>query len=237
VRTADTLDKTKKTMAGKRQADELGNLLAVVSISTAKPVEAAKAALHAPSNSTSTIFATNAISHPNFSEIVQAVAFVVSASLECADQNAAVAPVDDFVACYDERTYDSSLASKPVEPVTVQAVSAFIGAAIKRGNFSCEVLIISLVLFNRLIFFPEHKVIPHARSWRLMFVTAIMVAQKLFDDVAVDNVDFPIVWKSATKTSPGVTPSVKAFGQMETKMMQLLKFSVYISPSLYAQYY
>src|SRR5262245_13627090 len=79
--------KREMTSSRPQQPAELGNLLAVVSISSGAPASR-DARAQPPSNSTSTIFATNAISHPNFFEIVQAVAYVVHASLECADQKA-----------------------------------------------------------------------------------------------------------------------------------------------------
>ena len=55
-------------------------------------------------------------------------------------------------------------------------------------------------------------------------------------DVSVDNVDFPVVWQYANKTKDA-QPNAKAFNQMEATTLELLKFNVYISPSLYAQYY
>ena len=97
------------------------------------------------------------------------------------DVSAAPPPLDPQYPCFDERFYNPNLTPRELAPPELDQVSNFIGACIKRGSFSCEVLVISLVLFNRLVCFSTHPMKPHAYTWKLMFLTSILVSQKIWD--------------------------------------------------------
>lgn len=100
----------------------------------------------------------------------------------------------------------------------------------------CTVL--ALVLLNRLLSQSNRFVPVHAFNWRLLYLCALLIGQKIWDDVALANVDFPIIWKHAMQISEEEEDrlDVKAFNAMELKMLELLQFNVYVSSGLYAQF-
>lgn len=53
--------------------------------------------------------------------------------------------------------------------------------------------------------------------------------------MSLANTDFPIVWRHATSITDFSLDAL-AFCQMESTMLELLSFNLFISPSLYTQY-
>ena len=212
-------------------------------------------------NSTSTIYANSTISHPNEAEVLQSVASVLHCiMLQNAIPMGGMAPeVEARIAMFDERSYtkkeirkrlrwgfnrtsnedekDASKRAFPDEGVPpVTEIYYFLMACSQRASFSSEVSIIALVLLNRLLTTPNtFTICLHAFNWRLFFLTSIMVAQKIWEDVSLANIDFPIIWRHAVKVDDDRL-DVKAFNVMESRFLELLSFNVYVSASLYGQF-
>jgi hypothetical protein len=187
---------------------DLQGLLKVVAIAERPnfPADDARASrAQKVASSTSSIYATSAISQPNFLEITKSVAFVVQCTLASTDLSVGTA-LDDECPYFDERYYwpdDKPRVDTQEPPATVDQIASFIGACIKRASFSCEVLVIALVLFNRFVCFAMHPIKPHTYTWKLLFVCSLLLAQKIWDDESVENTDFPLVWKYAMQTKVG----------------------------------
>lgn len=212
-------------------------------------------------NSTSTIYANSTISRPNESEVMQSVAAVLHCiMLQNAIPTGGMAPdVEPRIAMFDERSYtkketrkrlrwgfnrtsaederDSSKRAFPDEGVPpVTEIYYFLMACSQRASFSIECSIIALVLLNRLLTTPNNFTITlHAFNWRLFFLTSLMVAQKIWEDISLANIDFPIIWRHAVKVEDDRL-DVKAFNLMEARFLELLSFNVYVSTSLYGQF-
>jgi len=213
------------------------------------------------SNSTSTIYANSTIANPNEAEVMQSVASVLHCiMLQNAIPTGGMAPdVDPRIAMFDERSYtkketrkrlrwgfnrtaaenekDSSKRAFPDEGVPpVTEIYYFLMACSQRASFSVECSIIALVLLNRLLTTPSMFTISlHAFNWRLFFLTSLMVAQKIWEDISLANIDFPIIWRHAVKVEDDLL-DVKAFNVMEARFLELLSFNVYVSASLYGQF-
>lgn len=211
-------------------------------------------------NSTSTVYANSTISHPNEAEVMQSVASVLHCiMLQNAIPTGGMAPeIEPRIAMFDERSYtnrecrkrlrwgfnrstsdgsDSSKRAFPDEGVPpVTEIYYFLMACSQRASFSIECSIIALVLLNRLLTTPSPVTIGlHAFNWRLFFLTALMIAQKIWEDIALANIDFPIIWRHAVQVDDDKL-DVKAFNVMESKFLELLNFNVYVSTSLYGQF-
>jgi hypothetical protein len=59
-------------------------------------------------------------------------------------------------------------------------------------------------------------------------ISALVLAQKVWDDTPLINADFSILYPALT---------VKDINALERKFLDLLEFKLAVSPSLYAQYY
>lgn len=112
----------------------------------------------------------------------------------------------------------------------------FLMACSQRASFSSECSIIALVLLNRLLSLQHAQIQLHAFNWRLFFLTSILVAQKIWEDIALANIDFPVIWRHAVQVEDNGSLDVKAFNLMEAKYLELLNFNVYVSTSLYGQF-
>lgn len=122
-----------------------------------------------------------------------------------------------------EETYTG----KPVKQIpAVKQIYQFLKQVFEVGQFHAECCIISLVYINRLIGVTG---VPLTQSnWKPVFITALVLAQKVWDDTPLINADFSILY-------PVVT--VKEVNFLERKLLALLEFKLTVSPSLYAQYY
>lgn len=228
------------------------------SVSSAKPVtkEPRKNKL---SNSTSSMYIQSTIVSPNSTEVLEAIASVLHCiMLQGASAGNSIAPpVDPSLQMFDERHYVSQHLRKrlrwgapdgmndrtaPDENVPpCNEIFYFLKATMDRASFSPVCTIIALVLLNRLISQNSGVVSVHAYNWRLLYLSSLLVGQKIWDDSALANVDFPIVWSYAMKIYGDQQDAVKAldvkaFNSMERKFLELLSFNVYISSGLYAQF-
>ena len=196
------------------------------------------------SNSTSSIYVTSTVSKPNTIEVLQAISSV----LHCIIHQGSIghqepAPMaSSAIQVFDERIYVPaqtgkrlkwSQDSEGVPPPEI--VFRFLKSCVDRASFSSECMVIALILLNRLLAVSSVPIVVHAYNWRLFFLTSILLAQKIWDDVSLANTDFPIVWRHATQIADYSLDAL-AFCQMESTMLELLSFNLFISTSLYTQY-
>lgn len=204
-------------------------------------------------NSTSTIYANSTISKPNEAEVTHSVGAVLQCIMmqNAHPSNGAAPEIDSYISMFDERSYIKQESRKrlrwalsrnseeesPDEGVPpLSEICYFVMACSQRASFSSECSIIALVLLNRLLTTPRNVQISlHAYNWRLFFLTSLMLAQKIWEDVSLANIDFPIIWRHAVKVDED-NLDVRAFNNMESRYLELLNFNVYVSTSLYGQF-
>ncbi|KAG8463240.1 hypothetical protein KFE25_011237 [Diacronema lutheri] len=96
----------------------------------------------------------------------------------------------------------------------------------EQAGLSSEVLIIALLFTERL---RQLAGLPLLLSnWQPIFVTALLVAQKVWDDASLLNLDF------ATVVAPYTVSELNA---MELRFLTLIEYNVAISAKTYAAYY
>ena len=94
------------------------------------------------------------------------------------------------------------------------------------GQFHSECVVILLVYINRLIGVTGISLTQS--NWKPITITALILAQKIWDDTPLINADFSILYDKLT---------VKEINYLERKYLDLLEFKLTVSASLYAQYY
>jgi hypothetical protein len=146
---------------------------------------------------------------------------------------------------------------KPVGSIpAVKLIYQFLKQVFEVGQFNPECCVISLVYINRLIgvtgvpltqsnwkpgeldrggdawessnFERNLMCARSSFSSSSVSISALVLAQKVWDDTPLINADFSILY-------PAVT--VKDINFLERKFLDLLEFKLAVSPSLYAQYY
>ena len=103
------------------------------------------------------------------------------------------------------------------------------------AQFSPECNIISLVYINRLM--ALSGIMLNSKNWRPLVLSALLLAQKVWDDKCLANVDFPIIWRNAVPEADGSLLNLKAINKFERKFLELLSYNVTVSTSLYCKYY
>jgi len=194
-------------------------------------------------NSTSSMFITSTISKPDIDEIIFCVAVVIHDRIVQGEQ-----------AGYDARSRfpffsedNNPLYASPSEPVdgeqraarddgdkkkarrevpTEETIYYTIRSVYDCARFPSECLIVSLVYIERLIAFSQVPLL--VTSWRPILLAALILAQKVWDDRSLHNVDFSTFCPMFT---------LKEINHLEMKFLELIDYDVSISSSLYASYY
>jgi hypothetical protein len=173
------------------------------------------------SNSTSSIFASATIVQPNMGELVSSV----STMLHCQMMRDVEAPSSKkkLLPYFCEENYTG----KNVKEIpAVKYIYSFLKQVFEVGQFNPECCVICLVYINRLI--GVTGVALTQSNWKPVSISALVLAQKVWDDTPLINADFSILYPALT---------VKEINFLERKFLDLLEFKLTVSPSLYAQYY
>lgn len=173
------------------------------------------------SNSTSSIFTNATIVNPNLGELVSSV----STMLYCQMMRDADAPKNKkkMLPFFCEEHYTGKIVR---DIPSVKSIYKFLKKVFEVGQFHPECCVISLVYINRLIGVTG---VPLTQSnWKPISISALVLAQKVWDDTPLINADFSILYPAL---------SVKEINYLERKYLGLLEFKLTVSPSLYAQYY
>lgn len=94
------------------------------------------------------------------------------------------------------------------------------------ANYSIECNIIALVYINRIIM--KNHIAVNMRNWRGLWLGAIVLAQKVWDDEPLKTSLFSSILRSVTK---------EALIAAEMKVFALLEYSTTVLPSVYAKYF
>ena len=149
-------------------------------------------------NSTSSMYISSTMSVPDNDEIMLSVGTVIKCILSkhASDK---VPPIDaDKELClFDERYHQDGRSETKLsdELTTAEDVFHFLKSVFEMAQFSPECNTISLVLINR--FLNKSKMVLHEFNWRALLLCALLIAQKIWDDRCLTNVDFPVIWRNA----------------------------------------
>ncbi|GMH50798.1 hypothetical protein TrRE_jg4792 [Triparma retinervis] len=118
----------------------------------------------------------------------------------------------------------------PSEHVRECLVSLF-----KICQWTSECHIIAFILIIRLINMSNGKVALHRYNWQCLLCVSLMISQKLWDDVSLNNVDFPQVWRMVAPK--GGEMDLKDVNFMEREFLSILGFEVTVNLRLYTSCY
>mmetsp|Transcript_11318 Transcript_11318/g.23119 ORF Transcript_11318/g.23119 Transcript_11318/m.23119 type:complete len:584 (-) Transcript_11318:54-1805(-) len=139
--------------------------------------------------------------------------------------------------------------SKVVPPITKEQREINAGGAVissetvrdalsqlyKICQWTSECHIIAFILMIRLVRLSDGKVALHRYNWLCMLCVSLMVSQKLWDDVSLNNVDFPQVWRMVAPK--GGEMDLNDINFMEREFLSILSFEVSVGLRLYTSCY
>lgn len=139
---------------------------------------------------------------------------------------------NDIFQLFDERSYhvrrkgrvDSVLIDSVYE-TTETHVSTLILSILHQGLFSVTSLIIAIIYLSRLK--EATRVSLHTYSWRLLFLTSLLVADKANEDKPIQN-------GSLVRLFPILTAA--ELNDLELTLLVNVRFSIHVRPSLFESF-
>lgn len=178
-------------------------------------------------NSTSSLYIDSTITRPCTDEIIFCVSIVIHDRIEEGEK-----ALQDDPAMAKRLPEVFNMQSKPLlaQLASADASEDTIFLAIKSiysiAEFSSECLVISLLYIERLRSITGLHLL--MSNWQPILLAAMIVAQKVWDDKSLLNVDFSVICSAY---------SLKDINRLEKQFLELVQYNVSISASLYASYY
>ena len=112
-----------------------------------------------------------------------------------------------------------------IEPPDTQTIFDFIADIILVTKMEKEVIILSLIYIERLIF--NTGLLLNSRNWRRILFTAMVISSKIWDDYSFENNHFSQVF---------VNLGVNEINDLERIFLELINYKVYVKQSEYFSY-
>merc|ERR1719353_2648368 len=115
--------------------------------------------------------------------------------------------------------------SASVHDASALHVCSFILSILHQGIFSVSAFIVSVIYLSR--FKEASHITLHACTWRPLFITALLVADKMWEDKPVRN-------SSLAKLFPVLNNA--ELNRMENRFLMGIKFNVLVKPDLFCSF-
>jgi len=178
-------------------------------------------------NSTSSLYIDSTISRPCVDEIIFCVSIVIHDRIDEGERELLADPtlVDRMPDMFNTKSKPLLVqldSTEPTELTIFQSIKSIYSIA----EFSAECLVISLLYIERLRSLTGLHLL--MQNWQPILLAAMVVAQKVWDDKSLLNVDFSLICSAY---------SLKDINDLEKAFLEMIKYNVSISASLYASYY
>ena len=122
---------------------------------------------------------------------------------------------------------------EPTQP-TLEALHKFLKDMYQLCQYTTECNVVALMLLIRFLSYqPELKLTPY--TWQRFLITALLIAQKFWDDRCLRNVDFTLAWKRVLPEADCV--QLSELNLMERLFLAGLGYELVIHPTKYMACY
>jgi len=177
-------------------------------------------------NSTATVFAKTTINAPDVKEIIECFAKALYWNIKDNENK----PLDRrrFNDVFSEEKHPLGDGNTDLcEPPELESIKHFLDIVFSSQTLSPECGVMATAYIERLIRLTGLTL--HASNWRRVVIGSLLLASKVWEDLAVWNVDF------IDGTFHNL--SVKDLNMLEREFLTSLQFTVTLKASVYAKYY
>ena len=117
-------------------------------------------------------------------------------------------------------------------------VEEYLQTLYKICQWTPECHIIAFILIVRMLKLSKdskQEMVLHRYNWHCVILVTLMISQKLWDDVSLNNVDFPQVWKMVAPK--GGELDLKDINFMEKEFLAIIGYSVTVKMRTYTSCY
>lgn len=172
------------------------------------------------SNSTSSLYIQDTITLPNINELTRRMAHHLHAQIVAGHKVIEPKMIDIFSEVRHPLTHHAVVDRPP----SVETTFHFLNTIFKVEKLSPEPGIMCLVYMKRVM--EKTRMTLHASNWRRLVVSTLILASKVWEDLAVWNVDF-------VELFPRIT--VKDLNKLERYILECMEFNVTIKASEYVK--
>jgi len=141
-------------------------------------------------------------------------------------------PTDDNADLFNPIEITGQARTRNPDQCRALHIFRFMKESFDLAMWSPECNIIALVLITRLI--GSTEVTFNFNNWDKILLCALLLAQKLWDDTPLANVDFPAIWQCVY---PNESIDLSVINSMEKQFLMKLHYDVHVSRSTYTQFY
>merc|ERR1711981_79926 len=173
-------------------------------------------------NSTNTLYVKSTLHEPSYDELLKVVAARLVNLIKIVKE-----PAKDI---FNEILHpiERSPSRSIHHPPSNLEVGSFLTKIFKQQKLAHECLIMSLVYIDRVLSNPKANLQLNPQNWRRILLASLVIASKVWEDLAVWNVDFVDVFPELTFSD---------LNEMERNFLGLLEFDVTVIATTYASYY
>jgi len=174
-------------------------------------------------SSTATMFLSNSIKSADVGEII----LCLSRSIAALIKRGATLEKKAYKEIFSEQSFplgDDKL--DLLNPPTEEVIEDFLLDIFQGQEMSAECGVMSAVYIDRLILLTGITL--HASNWRRILLGALLLSSKVWEDLAVWNVDFLNLFPNLT---------LKDLNHLEREYLMALNYSVALNAGEYAKYY
>jgi hypothetical protein len=177
------------------------------------------------SNSTSSLFVDFTIENPLVPEIVKCLASALYHNIKQAENKGQPIP-GPITTIFSEDRFPLNNDVDLTESPSLDSIKYFLSLIFNRENLSAECGVMALAYIDRLLSLTSLHL--HASNWRRITLGALILASKVWEDLAVWNADFLQVF-------PNI--SVDDLNRLERQFLNAIQYMVTLKSSVYTKYF